>query len=440
MNGILSLIAPILFIAFIQLVYSATKHGVRAHKDDAFFEESYKSIAILHTKLDVDADGEVDDKESKKFLESGNNNKNVANNVHKLKYLHQDGKDTSISVQELWDSWQNSSVHGWSVDETIYWLVNYVDMPQYSSLFRDNSINGTLLPRLAADPHYLIKLGITDPSDKSKISIKAMDVVLFGPPKSSANNIRDMIAYMTSFLTIILLYATYSKLKASQQRLFHMQSRFESLQKAEEQMSELQFELDKAIKAQEAVATEKRNLEHQLEIQRQNSASNLMFASSDTNINSIKANGDNEQCEYISSLEEELRKLQEELSLANEAIVAKNFRAPYQLRTLLQTTYNVESQHYNEKKLSLEAKAAEVKLRNQKLQKKKTSFLGYYKMAQENSLEEDLNTIVEIKEAIMQVTQEIRDRTERWREIEKLCGCSFMQSKQIVSSSFVVNK
>lgn len=33
--------------------------------------------------------------------------------------------------------------------------------------------------------HYLSYLGIKDPIHKQKISLKAMDVVLFGPPKGN---------------------------------------------------------------------------------------------------------------------------------------------------------------------------------------------------------------------------------------------------------------
>lgn len=33
--------------------------------------------------------------------------------------------------------------------------------------------------------HYLSYIGIKDPIHKQKISLKAMDVVLFGPPKGN---------------------------------------------------------------------------------------------------------------------------------------------------------------------------------------------------------------------------------------------------------------
>lgn len=389
-------------------------------------DHSFKAIKTLHTKLDDDADGEVDDFESKKFLESDKNG------AYKLSYLHQDGKDRSISVDELWDAWRSSQVHNWTVDETIYWLVNNVELPEYSRLFEQHSINGTVLPRLAVDTHYISKLGITDPSAKSKISIKAMDVVLFGPPKSgNAGHVRDVIVSIVIVIAISSCYIFYSRSIASQRALQAMQHHVESLQRAEDQMQALQEELNKALKAQEAVVTEKKNLEHQLEMQRQFSASNLSDHTKNTGIHNSKLNGDNVNSAQqednhllIAKLEDEAKSLRDELQRTYDSMAEKKFRAPFALRNLLKSTYDIESQYYNEKKLSLETKATQVKMRNQKLQKKKTSFLGYYKMAQENSLEEDINLIVEVKEAIMQVTKEIKERTERWRSIEEYCGCS----------------
>lgn len=397
--------------------------------------DAYKAIKTLHKKLDVDADGEVDDYESKKFLESdkidsGSSNKNGAySTAHKLRYLHQDGRDRSISVDELWEAWKNSQVHNWTIGETVYWLVNYVELPEYSHLFEQRSINGTLLPRLATDSQFINKLGITDPSAKKRISIKAMDVVLFGPPKfANSSKTRDIIVSIVTLIAISSCFVFYKRSIASQRALQAVQDHLESLQKAEDQMQELQQELDKALKAQEAVVTEKKNLEHQLQMHRQLSASSNLSDQSKVSATSSKhiLNGDilSQDAAYVNKLEDEVKSLRKELEETFNSAEAKKFRAPLPLRSLLRTTYNIESQHYNEKKLNLETKATEVKLRNQKLQKKKTSLLGYYKMAQENSLEDDINTIVEIKEAIMQVTKEIKERSERWRAIEELCGCT----------------
>lgn len=323
-------------------------------------ESSFEAIRKLHTKLDVDADGEVDDFESKRFLDDNGNN-GAYTTANKLKYLHQDGKDRSISVNELWEAWLSSQVHNWTTDDTIYWLSYYVELPEYTEIFEKRSINGSFLPRLAADKEFVNSIGITDPSAKKKISIKAMDVVLFGPPKmATSSKFRDIVVSIVTLIAISSCCVFYKRSLQSQKDLQAMHDHLESLQKAEDNMQEL--------------LTEKKNLEHELEMHRQSSS--------------------------------------------------KDLQNPTMLRTLLRQTYDIESQYYYEKKVKLESKANELKMRNQKLQKKKTSFLGYYKMAQENSIEEDINTIVEIKEQILQITKDIKERSERWKAIEELCNCS----------------
>lgn len=402
--------------------------------------DSYKAIRTLHTKLDVDADGEVDDLESQKFLESnknrapGGNNHGAHSTAHKLRYLHQDGKDRSISVDELWQAWKGSQVYNWTVDETIFWLVHHVELPEYSEIFSRYQINGTTLPRLATDSQILYRIGITEPSSKSKLSIKAMDVVLFGPPKFASHKARDFLVSLIIVIAVTSCLFFYSRSRASQRALQAMRTNLESIQKAEDQISELQRELDKSIKAQEAVVSEKRNLEHQLEMHRQFSASNMMDIVKN---NAVPKSTKDEHIDSTDSvkLEEEILDLRKELQETYDAMANKKFRASIKLRNLLKNTYDIESQYYNEKKQGLESKFNEVKLRNQKLQKKKSSLFGYYKIAQENSQEEVISTLDEVKEAFQRITREIVERNDRWREIEVLCGCSLDLAPSIKTTS-----
>lgn len=90
-----------------------------------------------------------------------------------------------ISVKELWEAWLRSEVHNWTVDQTTEWLAQSVQLPQYVHLFRLHKVTGKVLPRLAVNNmHYVSNvLGIKDPIHKQKIALKAMDAVLFGPPR-----------------------------------------------------------------------------------------------------------------------------------------------------------------------------------------------------------------------------------------------------------------
>ncbi|CAH0719040.1 unnamed protein product, partial [Brenthis ino] len=141
-----------------------------------------EAITQLHRQLDDDANGNVDLSESDDFLreelqyDSGYEKRQRA-------FHHND--DMHISVKELWEAWLRSEVHNWTVEQTVEWLSDSVDLPQYKSLFLQHRVTGATLPRLAVNNMQYVSnvLGIKDPIHKQKLALKAMDVVLFGPPK-----------------------------------------------------------------------------------------------------------------------------------------------------------------------------------------------------------------------------------------------------------------
>ena len=97
-------------------------------------------------------------------------------------------------------------VHNWTVEQTADWLGQIVELPQYVTCFSMNSVKGSDLPkyyfpifnprcflitkmmnsRLATNNQFISTvLKIKDPIHIKKISLKAMDAVLFGPPKGA---------------------------------------------------------------------------------------------------------------------------------------------------------------------------------------------------------------------------------------------------------------
>lgn len=95
-----------------------------------------------------------------------------------------------ISVKELWEAWLKSEVHNWTQEQTTEWLAQSVQLPQYVNLFKKHKITGRVLPRLAVNNMHFVSnvLGIKDPIHKQKIALKAMDAVLFGPPRGELND------------------------------------------------------------------------------------------------------------------------------------------------------------------------------------------------------------------------------------------------------------
>ncbi|TPP60337.1 Stromal interaction molecule [Fasciola gigantica] len=73
----------------------------------------------------------------------------------------------------------------WTAKQTIRWLVDCVDLPQYESIFLRYSITGKALPLLAMSNGSFLTdvLMIRNPIHKKKIMVKALDTILFGPPR-----------------------------------------------------------------------------------------------------------------------------------------------------------------------------------------------------------------------------------------------------------------
>ena len=144
----------------------------------------------------------------------------------------------------MWDVWWKSEVHNWTVDQTAEWLIKSVGLPQYEATFRVHEVSGAKLPQVAVGSSYLTKvLGVSNPIHRSKITLKAMDVVLFGPPKETSSIVKDMILTSLLVLAIALLGYAYKQNKKSQEHLRRMMTDLEGLSKAEDCLRDLQVKL-----------------------------------------------------------------------------------------------------------------------------------------------------------------------------------------------------
>ena len=95
-----------------------------------------------------------------------------------------------------------------------------MELPQYADLFRRHGVNGSRLPQVAVSTGYLAKeVGITNPIHRSKITLKAMDVVLFGPPKSDSSPVKDLILTTLLLAAITCLLYAYRQNRKSQLHL-----------------------------------------------------------------------------------------------------------------------------------------------------------------------------------------------------------------------------
>ncbi|KAL1432738.1 hypothetical protein MTO96_012947 [Rhipicephalus appendiculatus] len=375
----------------------------------------YEAIRALHQQLDDDDNGSVDIAETDEFLRD---ELQYENGYERQKKFH--GNDKYISLEELWQSWQVSEVHNWTVEETIEWLVSCVELPQYAKTFEENAVDGSTLPRMAvANNNYLSSvLGIKDVIHKQKLTLKAMDVVLFGPPKHH-NYIKDVLLVLSLVIAIGGCWFAYVQHNYSQRHLKKMMKDMDSLQRAEEQLSELQRELDKAKMEQETAVIQKQRLEDEI------LAAKLWSSADPEQTRSI-----------VECLQDEVRTLREQLSMAQTALSSAvrsggtgTWIPPPSLQHWLQLTHELESRHYNAKKAAAEKQLLAAKEGCEKLRKKRGSFMGSFRIAHGSSIDDIDNRILQAKAALSEVTKDLQERLHRWKQIERLCGFAIVNNQ-----------
>ena len=300
-------------------------------------------------------------------------------------------------------SFNFSEVHNWTVEVTIEWLTKNCELPQYAENFRKHSVTGSKLPLIAVGGSFLSKhLGITNPIHRSKITLKAMDVVLFGPPKESSSMLKDVILSTLLVLAVTGFIYAYRQNKRSREHLEQMIIDMESLSQAERTLQEMQAKL--SLKDNEIDL-----LHHQ---------------------NNLVQNELPDALE-VSRLKEEVEVLRHELQRAEVELEDKCWVAPPVLQHWLQLTYEIESAVYNVKRKTAEEQLEMAKDMCERLKKKRSSLVGAFVSTHGRSIDDVDRSILEAKTALLEVTKDLQERTARWRQIEMLCGCSIMHNPGI---------
>ncbi|XP_055297503.1 stromal interaction molecule homolog isoform X4 [Sitodiplosis mosellana] len=369
-----------------------------------------EAIRSLHQQLDDDDNGNIDLSESDDFLREELKYDSGYEKRHKTFHYND---DTQISVKELWEAWLRSEVHNWTVEQTTDWLAESVQLPQYVEIFQKHKVNGQTLPRLAVhNMHYVSNvLGIRDPIHKQKIALKAMDVVLFGPPRETGTRWKDYILVTLLLSAIIGCWYAYQQNKSAKRHLRRMAKDMEGLQKAENALADMQKELEQARLEQENVATEKLDLERRLK-----EAPSLSSSSSDLEVQQLKA---------------EIEMLRSELSRAEVELVDHCWTPPPALQSWLQLTYELESKHTLKKRIMAEKQLQAARDACEKLKRKRSSLVGAFVSTHGKSIDDVDRSIVEARNALSEVTNELQERLHRWKQIELLLGFGIVNNNGI---------
>ncbi|XP_045130783.1 stromal interaction molecule 2-like isoform X17 [Portunus trituberculatus] len=382
---------------------------------------NYEAIKSLHSQLDDDRSGDIDVSESVDFLKE---ELQYAKGYEKRQKVFHYNNDEYISVRELWYIWKKSEVHNWTVDQTVAWLAESVELKQYAQNFYENAVNGSSLPstvlsvitpsskrrnsrytkeRLAANnEQFLTKvLGIKDPKHRSKITIKAMDVVLFGPPKDTGSHLKDLVLVSLLTLALIGCFKAYQRNREYEGQLSEMLKDMEKLREAEENLHQLEMIMTTNVKNKE---------------------------SKEKNSDTVEQNHADEVQQLRLQLEEEREKnviIMEQMKKGLEEADNEDhiWRAPMDLQLWLQLTYERERIACVKKQSAAREQFDQAREMCEKLNKQRRSLMGI--MASVHGKMDNVDqAISQARTTMEEVTRELREREHRWKNIEMLAGCS----------------
>ncbi|XP_034413236.1 stromal interaction molecule 2 isoform X3 [Cyclopterus lumpus] len=372
---------------------------------------SLEALRLIHKQLDDDNDGGIEVNESVEFIieDMKQQQTNKHSNLHR--------EDQHITVEELWKGWKSSEVHNWTVEDSVQWLKEAVELPQYEKNFRDFGVTGNTLPRMAAnEPSFMsMQLKILEQRHKQKLNLKALDAVLFGPPLRAQHNwMKDFILMVSIVIGVGGCWFAYVQNKSSKVHMSQMMRDLESLQNAEQSLLDLQSRLEKAQEENRTVAVEKQNLEQKMRDE---------INGAKTEAHRLRELREGAECELsrLKYAEEELVQVRKALKRAEKEMHSER-SVPEALQKWLQLTHEVEVQYYNIKKQNAEFQLSVAKEEAEKIKKKRGSVFGTLHVAHSSSLDEVDHKILEAKKALSEVTACLRERLHRWQQIEKLCN------------------
>lgn len=359
---------------------------------------NYEAIKTLHSQLDDDRSGDIDVTESVDFLKE---ELQYAKGYEKRQKVFHYNNDQYISVRELWTIWKKSEVHNWTVEQTVAWLAETVELKQYAQKFYENAVNGSVLPRLAANnEQFLTKvLGIRDPKHRSKITIKAMDVVLFGPPKESGSHVKDLVLVTLLTLALIGCFKAYQRNREYEKQLSDMLTDMEKLREAEENLQQLELRMNSDVATPEADLLVENNSRHAEELQQ------------------LKIQLEQER-EKNEQMKEQMKRGLEEAEMEDH-----HWSAPLELQHWLQLTYERERIAFEKKQIAAREQFAQAREMCEKLNHQRRSLMGVLASVH-GKMDNVDQSISRARTILEEVTQELSEKNQRWKHIEILAGCS----------------
>lgn len=133
----------------------------------------------------------------------------------------------------------------------------------------------------------------------------------------------------------------------------------------------------------------------------------------------------------VQQLKAEIEMLRSELSRAEVELVDHCWTPPPALQSWLQLTYELESKHTAKKRVMAEKQLQAARDACEKLKKKRTSLVGAFVSTHGKSIDDVDRSIVEARNALSEVTNELQERLHRWKQIEMLLGFGIVNNNGI---------
>ncbi|XP_040906767.1 stromal interaction molecule 1-like isoform X2 [Toxotes jaculatrix] len=374
---------------------------------------SFEAICSIHKLMDDDADGTVDTSETDEFLRE-----DLQYHDPKAKHSSFHRADLHISVEDMWNAWKSSEVYNWTEQQVEDWLLVSVELPQYTETFRKHRLDGKALPRLAVRNVTLMVsvLKILDRSHSQKLQLKALDIVLFGPPPGRDHRWKDLVLGVSILMALGGCWFAYVQTRKSRDDLGKLMKDLEGLQRAEQSLLDLQEKLQRAQEEQLCVQVEKVKVEEEL----RNEISSAKQEAQ--RLRELREGTENERSRQKYA-EEELEQVRMALKKAERELESRTHWAPPEaLQKWLQLTHEVEVQYYNIKKQSAERQLLQAREGAEKIKKKRSSLFGTFHVAHSSSLDDVDHKILSAKQALAEVTAALREKLHRWQQIESLTG------------------
>ena len=185
----------------------------------------------------------------------------------------------------------------------------------------------------------------------------------------------------------------------------------DQLHKAEKELTKMQSDLERARTEQENVGKEKMDLERRLK-----EAPAMKNSSSEVELQSLK---------------QEIELLRNELSRAEVELIDHHWTPPQGLQHWLQLTYELETRGHQKKRVAAENQLIQAREACEKLRKKRSSFVGAFVSTHGRSIDDVDRTIVEARNSLSEVTNELQERLHRWKQVETLLGCNIVNNNGI---------